>query len=103
MLLKLQQQNNQTIKFTQIDSSLYGRVLNPTTIPKTYLILKNNGNLDQVADGKKSIIYSSQTALFNGTSIYCATALGSNNAGITFRPCNEKVVKNGGLQKKALF
>ncbi len=62
MLFKLQQQQNNEIIATYIDSSLNGRVLNSTTIPNTFLILQNNGNLEHTADGQQSIIYSSKTA-----------------------------------------
>jgi hypothetical protein len=92
MLLK--RQKSQEVKFTQIDSSLNGRVLNSTTTPQTILLLQNNGNLKQTTNGTESIIYSSQTAplwapikLVYGGNTRCATAEGSNNARITFSPC----------------
>jgi hypothetical protein len=48
--------------FTNIDPPLNGQIINPTTIPNSYLLLRNNGNLDQTADGRTSPIYTSNTA-----------------------------------------
>ncbi len=71
-----------------IDPPLNGRIIYPTTISNSYLLLRNNGNLDQTADGRTSLgpIYSSKTApvfapiqLAFGASTRCITAVRTNN------------------------
>jgi hypothetical protein len=115
MLFKLKLKQNQIIA-THIDSSLNGRVLNSTNIPKTYVLLHNNGTLEHTADGKKSIIYSSsKTAplwapikLMDKGYTRCVTAWGSNNAVITFDPCNResrqqwRLAKDGSILNRVL-
>jgi hypothetical protein len=81
MLLKLQQQNNQ-INFTQIDSSLNGRVLNPTTIPNTFLLLENNGNLWQTTNGLRTTVYRSRNFFMSAPiqwGNHCLTGTSASN------------------------
>ncbi len=58
MIFELQQ--DEQAKFTKIDSSLNGRILNSTTIPKTYFLLRNNGELLITADGRRTPVYRSR-------------------------------------------
>ncbi len=73
-------------RLTNIDPPLNGQIINPTTISNSYLLLRNNGNLDQVADGLSTPIYSSKTApvfapiqLAGGASTRCITAVRTSN------------------------
>jgi hypothetical protein len=80
---------------TDIHSSLNGQILNPTTIPKSYFLLQNNGNLVQTAYGLSTPIYNSKTApvfapiqLVDGTSTRCITATAPNL--ISFNDCLDR-------------
>ena len=80
-------------QFTDIHSSLNGRILNSTTIPNSYFLLQNNGNLVQTADGRSTPIYNSNTAPLwapiqwsDGSSKRCVTTSASNL--ISFDLCN---------------
>jgi hypothetical protein len=81
--------------FTDIHSSLNGQVLNATTISNSYLLLRNDGNLVQTADGRSTPIYTSKTApVFapiqwsDGSSKRFVTASASKI--ISFDLCNDR-------------
>ncbi len=76
----------QTFNSLTLNSPLKGQIINPTTISNSYLLLRNNGNLNQTADGRTTPIYSSKTApvftpiqLADGASTRCITAVRTNN------------------------
>ncbi len=72
-----------------------GQILNSTTIPNSYFLLQNNGNLVQTADGLSTPIYNSNTAPLSapiqwsdGSSKRCVIASASNL--ISFDLCNDR-------------
>jgi hypothetical protein len=62
MLLKVEEKNGGGVKVSNIDPSLNGKLLEPTKIPKSFLVLRNSGDLIQTADGRTDSIYKSPSA-----------------------------------------
>jgi hypothetical protein len=97
-LLKVEEKENGGVKVSNIDPSLNGKLLEPTTIPNSFLVLRNSGDLIQTADGRTNSIYKSPSAPTfapirvnrNSKGIiqtFCLTAL--PNSGTSFETCKQ--------------
>jgi hypothetical protein len=89
-------QKSQFGRLTAIHAALTEQVLEPASKPNSYLVLRNDGSLHQVADGLSTPIASLQTAplwapiqLADGSSTRCVTVSASNL--ISFDLCNGRI------------
>jgi hypothetical protein len=94
--VKIQKFNRNNGQLSNIDATLNGQVVASTTATNSYFLLRNNGNLDQVAGD--TTIYTSRTAPLyapiqwsNGASTRCITGVRPNNV-ISFNLCAHRAI-----------